>query len=67
MHFIDSVCTFIFSILVIISTLSVLRDAILVLMEGISYMRCEKCQKQWCCHKLKPQFDIEQALFIETI
>uniref|UniRef100_A0A1X7VC35 Cation efflux protein cytoplasmic domain-containing protein n=1 Tax=Amphimedon queenslandica TaxID=400682 RepID=A0A1X7VC35_AMPQE len=37
MHFIDSVCTFIFSILVIISTFSVLRDAVLVLMEGVPY------------------------------
>ena len=33
-HHVDSICTFIFSIFVIISTLNVLKDAILILMEG---------------------------------
>ena len=33
-YFADPICTFLFSILVIISTLTVLRDALLVLMEG---------------------------------
>jgi zinc transporter 2 len=33
-HIVDPICTFLFSILVIISTLNVLRDAMLVLMEG---------------------------------
>ena len=34
-HHVDSICTFIFSIFVIISTLNVLKDAILILMEGM--------------------------------
>ena len=33
-YFADPICTFIFSILVMISTITVLRDAMLVLMEG---------------------------------
>ena len=33
-YFADPICTFIFSILVMISTMTVLRDAMLVLMEG---------------------------------
>ena len=35
-YFADPICTFLFSILVFISTLTVLRDALLVLMEGQS-------------------------------
>ena len=43
----DPICTFIFAVLVVVTTLTVMRDAVHVLMEGTSRERVRESQILW--------------------
>ena len=56
-HIADPICTFLFSILVLISTLNIMRDAMNVLMEGEVLVLCAVsivvCVRMWVCVRVR--------------